>query len=170
MIVRNNHGGKSIKKKKGKPQCFNYKEWGHIKTYYPMYNKTDGAANIVTLASGCDNTYEVQSPILQDKNLRSDHNWLCLALALLKKKICERGLSLGWKTMINDWAMAVLVHCFLTGDVDIGEVELLVETCVLRREETTARDCHPRRSSGCSGRPWREQVTTRRHRYVPNSC
>jgi hypothetical protein len=26
MIVRNNHGGKSIKKKKGKPQCFNYKE------------------------------------------------------------------------------------------------------------------------------------------------
>jgi hypothetical protein len=26
LIVRNNHGGKSIKKKKGKPQCFNCKE------------------------------------------------------------------------------------------------------------------------------------------------
>jgi hypothetical protein len=35
LMVRNNHGGKSGKKKKGKPQCFNCKEWGHIRKNYP---------------------------------------------------------------------------------------------------------------------------------------
>jgi hypothetical protein len=49
LMVRNNHGGKSGKKKKGKPQCFNYKEWDHIKKNCPTYNKADGAANIAIL-------------------------------------------------------------------------------------------------------------------------
>ena len=44
LMVRNNHGGK--KKKRGKVQCFHCKEWGHIRRLCPMYNKTDGAANI----------------------------------------------------------------------------------------------------------------------------
>jgi hypothetical protein len=34
--------------------------------------------------SGGDSTSEVQGPTLQGENLRSDLNWLCLAMTLLK--------------------------------------------------------------------------------------
>jgi hypothetical protein len=46
-------------------------------------------------ASGGDCARGVQSPTLQGENLRSDLNWLCLAMALLKTLFCERGLSPG---------------------------------------------------------------------------
>jgi hypothetical protein len=59
-MVRNNHGGKSGKKKKGKPQCFNCKEWCHIRKNCPTYNKADGAANI-DVNSAADLDYEVMA-------------------------------------------------------------------------------------------------------------
>jgi hypothetical protein len=43
LMVRSNHGKKHRKKKKGKTQCFYYKELGYIRNIFPMYNK---AANI----------------------------------------------------------------------------------------------------------------------------
>jgi hypothetical protein len=46
-------------------------------------------------ASGGDSTGEVQSPTLQDENLRSGLNWLCLAMTLLKALFCVRGISSG---------------------------------------------------------------------------
>jgi hypothetical protein len=49
-----------------------------------------------------DNTGEVHSRSLQGENLRSDLNWLCLAVVLLNALLCERQLSPGWKPMIYD--------------------------------------------------------------------
>jgi hypothetical protein len=45
--------------------------------------------------SGGDSIGEVQSSFLQGENPRSDFNWLCLAMALLKPLFCEQGLSSG---------------------------------------------------------------------------
>jgi hypothetical protein len=39
--------------------------------------------------NGGDNTGEVQSLIFQNENLRSDLNWLCLAMFLLKALFFE---------------------------------------------------------------------------------
>jgi hypothetical protein len=51
--------GKSSKKKKNrKTQSFNSKECGHIRKYYPTYNKTNGAANI-DVNSAANSEYEV---------------------------------------------------------------------------------------------------------------
>jgi hypothetical protein len=57
---------------------------------------------VTTLASGGNNTWEIHCPNLQDKNPRSDLNWLCLAMILSKVLFYERGLSPRWKPMIND--------------------------------------------------------------------
>jgi hypothetical protein len=77
-------------------------------------------------ASGGDNISEVQSSILQGKNLRSGLNWMCLAMTLLKTLFCERLLFLGWKPKIFDRATMMLVHCFLLKDVTFGEAGLLM--------------------------------------------
>lgn len=58
LMVRNNQGGKSGKKKKGKPQCSHCKELGHIRRHCPTYNKVDGVANIV-VKSAADSDCEV---------------------------------------------------------------------------------------------------------------
>jgi hypothetical protein len=79
-----------------------------------------------TSASGGSSVRAVQSPALQDENPRSDLNWLCMAIALLKATFCERELYLGWKPMIYDHAMTMLVHRFLPGGIAIREVGLLV--------------------------------------------
>jgi hypothetical protein len=78
------------------------------------------------MASGGDNTGEVQSSTLQGKNPRSGLSWLCVAMALLKALFYERGLSLGWKPKINDRTTTALFLCFLLGGVAFGESGLLV--------------------------------------------
>jgi hypothetical protein len=50
------------------------------------------------MVSGGDSTGEVQGPTLQGENPRSDLNWLCLAIVLLKTLFCERGLFSRVKT------------------------------------------------------------------------
>jgi hypothetical protein len=60
---------------------------------------------------GGDNTWEVQSPTLQDKNPRSGLNWFCLVMTLLNVLFCEDGLSL-WEPMIYGRVMTALVHYF----------------------------------------------------------
>jgi hypothetical protein len=43
---------------------------------------------------GVDSTCEIQCLDLQGENPRSDLNWLCLAMILLKALFCECGPSL----------------------------------------------------------------------------
>jgi hypothetical protein len=68
---------------------------------------------VVALECGGGSIGAVQRPTLQGKNPKSGLNWLCLTIALLKALFCKQWLSLGWKPMIYDRAMRMLVHCFL---------------------------------------------------------
>jgi hypothetical protein len=45
-------------RKKGKAQCFNCKNWVHIRKHRPTYNKTDGATKI-NVDYAADSKYEV---------------------------------------------------------------------------------------------------------------
>jgi hypothetical protein len=45
-------------RKKGKPQHFNCKNWGHIRKHRPTYNKTDGTTKI-NVDYAVDSKYEV---------------------------------------------------------------------------------------------------------------
>jgi hypothetical protein len=47
---------------------------------------------VATSACRGDSTGEVHSLNLQDENPRSDLNWLCLAVTLLKALLCEHEL------------------------------------------------------------------------------
>jgi hypothetical protein len=83
---------------------------------------------VAASASGGKSTGEVQSPTLQDENPRSDLNWLCLTMTLLKILFCERGLSPKWKPITYDlnWWQQRLCTISFFGGVTIGENELLV--------------------------------------------
>jgi hypothetical protein len=83
---------------------------------------------VAASASGGKSTGEVQSPTLQDENPRSDLNWLCLTMTLLKILFCERGLSPKWKPITYDlnWWQQRLCTISFFGGITIGENELLV--------------------------------------------